>query len=88
MGDLKKAEEVLAQAMAASTTAPNATAEDRLALASRLAEVRQLQEEVSTLQPLNVVPDNLCKLEHPPAHCRRLEIVVHDGRLYTSALTP
>lgn len=46
MGDLKKAEQVLAQAVAASATASSSSAEDRAALSNRLAEVRQLRAEV------------------------------------------
>lgn len=49
MGDLKMAEEVLAQAVAASATASHTTGDDRAALISRLAEVRQLREEVCCL---------------------------------------
>lgn len=49
LGDLKKAEDLLTQALAAFSTAASATADDRAALIERLEDVRNLRAEVECL---------------------------------------
>lgn len=73
MGDLKRAEEVLAQAVKASATSPTATADDKAALATRLSEIRDLQQHVRASDaPLCTEKTSVIAFHLAPSHQHHL----------------